>query len=288
MSDFSLKDNVLLRGCVTISYIATRWGKPVEVVDAINKDLLKKYEDKGLDVTKIFKNLVVNTGRSKLAMAIRQHSAPFYIDRIQLGDCLVDGQVKKTSFPPDLSDTSLVHEIRTLGGQPGGTFDLDSDSSPDQVNKVEASTGTPGVLTAGTTSLLTDDNVNFLTAGVDVNDTVTVILNGEDYTMGVNTVVSSTQLEVANPSQLAGAVGYTVQTPGTQALFKKRIDGDNFPAATYGTETTIHEAGLLFTDGTLFNRVTFQQNDNDQGLLVQPTDVDGKKIDIQLDWLITF
>jgi hypothetical protein len=52
--------------------------------------------------------------------------------------------------------------------------------------------------------------------------------------------------------------------------------------------TVVHEAGLLFDDGALFNRVTFQQQDNGLGLVFQPTDIDGTRIDVQLDWLITF
>jgi hypothetical protein len=149
--------------------------------------------------------------------------------------------------------------------------------------------GTPGILTAGVTSLLTDGTgADYIAAGVSEQDTVSVILNGEDFILGVNEVVDSTTLVVSNPGQLAGAVGYTVQTPGTQALFRKLISGDNFPEAQFGPVTVVHEAGLIFTDGTLFNRISFQQSDDTIGLVLQPTDIDGTRIDVQLDWLITF
>jgi len=179
----------------------------------------------------------------------------------------------------------LVHEITNLGGQPAATFDLDSATSPDEVIKVNALTGTLGTLT---TSALIDAGQDFLAAGVNARDTVKVVIGGEDYILGIKAVTSATELEVANPNQLAGAVGYSVQTPGTQDLFSKLINGDNFPEPTFGSPIVAHEAGLLFADGTLFNRVTFRQQDNTQGLLLQPTDIDGTRIDLQLDWLITF
>lgn len=276
------------RGEVRIRHVATRNGRPVDPATALSAAARAELVRRGIRPELLGRNLVVNTGRGKLAALIRGVTSA-YIDRIQLGDCKVAGVVVKTDFPPDLSDTSLVHELRDLGDNPGGTFALDSNSAPDEVTKVDATVGTPGTLAAGATSTLTDvTGVDFTAEGVNERDTVTVTLNGEDYTLGVNEVVSATQLEVSNPSQLAGAVGYTVQTPGTQALFSKIISGDNFPEGDFGPVTVVHEAGLLFSDDTLFNRITFNQSDNDVGLILQPTDIDGTRIDIQLDWLITF
>lgn len=276
-------------GQVRVRHIATRNGRVLPLAEALSPRALAELQAQGLCPERLGRNLVVNTGRSQLARLISSATNGAYVNRVQLGDCKVGGVVVKTDFPPDLSDTSLVHEIRNLSGQPGATFDVDSDSRPDEVVKVDASVGTPGTLTAGATSLLTDiTGVDFVAAGVNERDTVTVELNGEDYTLGVNAVNSATELEVSNPGQVAGAVGYTVQTPGTQTLFQKLISGDNFPEAEFGPVTVVHEAGLLFTDGALFNRITFQQNDNSVGLVLQPTDIDGTRIDVQLDWLITF
>ena len=285
----TMEERVRPIGVLSVRHIATRNGRVVPVHTIVTPRLRKFLEGKGIDADRVFKNLVVNTGRGKLARLLGG-ATNSYINRVQLGDTRDSaGIVQKSSFPPDLSDTRLVNEIRTLAGQPGATFDLDSTTYPDEVNKVDASVGTPGTLTAGAPSLLSDaTGVDFVTAGITDRDTVTVVLNGEDYTLGVISVISPTSLEVANPSQLAGAVGYTVQTPGTQVLFSKLVNGDNFPEAEYGTAVVAHEAGLLFNDDTLFNRVTFQQNDDSLGVVLQPTDIDGTRIDVQLDWLITF
>lgn len=283
-----LKEKERVFGRVRVKHVATRKGQPLPVQDALSPKAKEHLRAQGIRPELLGNNLVVNVGRSTLASMLRGVKTTF-INRVQLGDCKVSGVVRKTDFPPDLSDVSLVNEIRTLGGQPGATFDLDGSSSPDEVVKVDASVGTPGTLVAGSVSTLSDiTGVDFVASGVNARDTVTVVLNGEDFTLGVNEVVDATTLEVSNPGQLAGSVGYTVQTPGTQALFTKLVSGDNFPESEFGPVTVVHEAGLLFADDTLFNRITFQQNDDAVGLVLQPTDVDGTRIDVQLDWLITF
>jgi len=290
MKKVTIREKVDVRGQVRARHVAMRDGREIEINEENCPELYRNLRARGMRPEVMFRgrNLVVNTGRAQLARLIRRVTNGSWINRLQLGDTILAGSVRKADYPPDLSDTSLVHEIRDLLGNPGGTFDLDEDSSPDEVIKVDQSVGTPGTLTAGSISRLEDAGADFSAAGVDDKDTVTVQLSGEDYTFGVNEVESPTILQVSNPSQLAGAVGYTVQTPGTQALFSKRILGSNFPAAQFGPVTVVHEAGLLFTDGTLFNRITFHQNDPDQGLALQPTDIDGVSIDVQFDWLITF
>jgi len=281
-----------IKGRVSIRHLASVHGRSIPIAEALTLAVRRRLEAMGIRPESLTENLVVNTGRAQLARMIRRDPATnqrIWIDRVQLGDCKVGGIVVKTDYPPDLSDTALVHEIRTLADLPGATFDLDSDSSPDEVIKVDASVGTPAVLTAGVTSLLTDTTgVDFVASGVTDRDTVRVWLGGEDFILGVDAVNSASELEVANPSQLAGPVGYTVQTPGTQSLFQKLISGNNFPEADYGPVTVVHEAGLLFTNDVLFNRVVFQAQDNDLGLVLQPQDIDGTQIDVQLDWLITF
>lgn len=285
-------ESIGIQGRVWVRHRVCVGGRRLSDAEITGPEFGPRIRARGLDPESLTHNLVVNTGRAQMARMIRRPQGSLtreWINRLQLGDCTIAGVVRKTDYPPDLSDQGLVHEIRTLAGQPGATFDIDEDSSPDEVIKVDASVGTPGILTAGVTSLLTDTTgADFVDAGVTDRDTVTVWLGGENYIVGVNNVVSTTQLEVANPSQLAGAVGYTVQTPGTQALFRKLISGDTFPEVDYGPMTIVHEAGLLFTNDVFFNRVVFLAQDNDHGLVLQPTDIDGMHIDVQLDWLITF
>lgn len=283
------QEDVHVRGRVTVTHVATREGRQLPLAEALSPAARAELIRRGINPQRLIErnNLVVRSGRAKLAMLLRGRSNAS-INRVTLGDCTVGGIVVKSQFPADLSDVALVHEIRTLGGQPGATFDIDEDTSPDEVTKVSALVGTPGTLVAGAQSKLTDAGQNFIASGVNDEDTVTVFIGGEDYTLGIREVLSATEIEVDNPAQLAGAVGYSIQTPGTQALFRKLISGDNFPVAQFGPVTVVHEAGLLFTDGTLFNRVVFQPDNPELGLVLQPTDVDGTRIDVQLDWLITF
>lgn len=281
------RENLSVQGRVAIRHVASRDGVPIPLAAALSPKLVAELRARGLDPNRVFRNLVVNVGRGRLARLLGGGSSS-YIDRVQLGDCKVSGVVRKDLYPADLSDVTLVHEIRDLVNNPGAIFDLDGTSYPDEVVKTDASIGTPGTLLAGVSSTLTDAGADFVADGVGDSDTVTVLLGGEDYTLGVKAVVSASQLELDNPSSVSGAVGYTVQTPGTQVLFSKLVNGDNFPEAQFGAVTVVHEAGLLFSDGALFNRVTFQQQDNALGLVLQPTDIDGTRIDVQLDWLITF
>lgn len=281
------KDQLRPTGRVSVRHVASRNGIVMPMSQAMTPALERRLRERGLRPDALFHNLVVNAGRGRLARILGGSSFT-HVNRVQLGDCLVSGVVRKDLYPADLSDVSLVHEVRTIAGNPGATFDVDLVTYPDEFVKINRDTGTPGVLLAGLTSTVTDAGADFVTAGVTDIDTVTVFISGESYTLGVNRVVSATQLEVENPNQLSAAVNYTVQTPGTQVLFHKLVNGDNFPETLFGPVTVVHEAGLLFTDGALFNRVTFQQQDNSLGLVFQPTDVDGTRIDVQLDWLITF
>lgn len=232
-------------------------------------------------------NLVVNTGRAGLARLTGLANQP-YVSKVQIGDCKVGGVVDKVDNPPDLSDTTLLNEIRRLDGQPGATFDVDSVSFPDAVVKT-APAGTPGVLIAGATSTFTDSSADFITDGVDDKDVVRVIIDGEDFLLGVDEVISPTELVVSNPFQLAsGATSYSIETPGTQVRFTKRILGDSFPEADYGNPVIAHEAGLIFSSGALFNRITIISDNNDVGLPLRPETIDGVAVDIYFEWTITY
>lgn len=256
--------------------------------DPVRKVLAQRAEDAGMILCdKIVKNnLVVNSGRSNMCLSLGGDVRKF-VNRVQLGDAKIGGVVVKDTYPPDLSDTGLIHEIRTLLGAPGATFNLDSATNPSIVTK-SSPAGLPGTLTAGVTSVLSDSGADFLADGVTDEDQATVFIGGETFTLGVRQVISSTQLEVENPSQVAGAgVAYTVQTPAGQVLFRKLVSGENFPESLYGPLTIAHEAGLLFNDSALFNRVIFAAGNPAVGLLLQPRDVDGVILSAQLDWLIT-
>jgi hypothetical protein len=289
MNRVLVREQMKVQGRVRVVHQGVRDGQPVPLQDAISPRARAHLLAQGIDPRALIEanNLVVNVGRNKLARLLAGDSRA-YINRLQLGDVLVGSVVSKSTFPADLSDTALVHEIRNLGGQPGATFDLDEHVYPGTVVKVSALVGTPATLMAGSPGRLTDAGQDFIAAGVREEDTVTAYIGGEDYTLGIRRVLSATELELDNPGQVSGTVGYTIQTPGTQVLFRKLISGDNFPESGFGPATVVHEAGLLFSDSTLFNRVVFQPQDSTLGLLLQPTDDGGNRIDVQLDWLITF
>lgn len=263
---------------------------PVSSLDGdIRARLARRAEHMGMRLqTEVIKqNLVVNMGRDAMVRQLAGDGTRIWINRIQLGDAKVSGVVSKDQFPPDLSDNRLLNEIRTLLGAPGATFELDGYTFPSLVTKLEPA-GLPGTLTAGVTSVFTDGSNDFLAAGVTDADKVTVYIGGEDYTLAIRSVVGPTQLEVENPSQLSAAgIAYKITTPGGQVLFRKLVSGNNFPESTYGPLTIAHEAGLLFTDGSLFNRVIFAPGNPDVGLVFQPRDIDGVTLSAQLDWLIT-
>lgn len=280
-----IKEKVSIQGVVTTKQVVTNVQGQVLPWSVAQESLAKR----GIEAPpeRVSHNLVVNSGRLLLAQKLAGESTA-YINRVQIGDCKVSGVVQKTLYPPDLSDTMLVNEIRTLSGGPGGTFELDGYSFPDSVVKTEPA-GLPGTLTAGVLSTFTDPGADFVSDGITDRDVLTVFIGGEDYTLGIREVVSGTELEVENPSSLSGAgLAYRVTAPGTQVLFSKLINGNNFPESQFGPLTVAHEAGLLYSNDTLFNRVTFVPDDNDVGLILQPGTVDGNIINIQLDWLITF
>jgi hypothetical protein len=284
MQVIKIKEAVGIKGVARTRQVATRDGQVVPW-----SQIQKELKLLGLEAPpeRTTQNLVVNAGRNQRARSLAGDSTG-YINRVQIGDCKIAGVVQKTTFPPDLSDVALVNEIRTLAGLPGATFSLDSHTYPDTVVKT-APAGLPGTLTAGVVSTFDDPGADFIADGVNERDQVTVFIGGEDYILGIKEVVSATQLEVENKSSLSGSgLGYSVSAPGTQVLFTKLINGNNFPESTYGPLTTAHEAGLLLSDDTLFNRVTFVPDDNDVGLLLQPGTVNGTVISIQLDWLITY
>lgn len=248
-------------------------------------------------------NLVVNSGRSIIAKSLAgfyQDGDPAqvapYINR------LIVGTGNKADNLPNLSDTGLVYELRKLDGTIAGTFLLDGPHEvspeitlPSVVWRGGAEPPTDW-LSIGTVSIngsnetiLTDATVNFLTLGLSLTDQVTI---NDDVTnpsvLGVREIRSSTQLVLHNPYGITGAgLQYRIGTPGTQMLVSKLIEGNSFPQAEWGSAIILKEAGLLFNNGTLFNRVVFAPTNEEAGLLIQSDEALGVEVSVRFEWLIT-
>ncbi len=244
-------------------------------------------------------NLVVNAGREVLAQSLggyweTQSLVTPYINRITLGDGTKSGNL------PNLSDTGLVNEIQKLNGTTAGTFLLNgpNDVSPDitfppSVQRYPGSgfggSGTVTINSSGET-LLSDSGVDYInTIGVQLTDQVTLNNSSTNpLVLGVREVRSSTVLVLHNPSGFTGGpLQYKIGTPGTQMLVSKLIEGNQFLKADYGAAVLVHEAGLLFHNDTLFNRVVFAPNDEEVGVLLQSDETNGVEISVRFEWLIT-
>lgn len=287
-----LKENKSITGVVTATQlITTSDGHKLSLTEAIKSSSkrLQYMRDHGISMPKqkiVKSNLVTNVGGSFTAHSIGGDSSA-YIDRVIIGDTMVGGVATKSTNPPDLGDTTLVHQLRNVLGQLGGVFALDSHSYPSSFTKYNPIS--QGVLVAGINTF-TDSSASFINSGlVTKRDVVKAKINNIWFTLGIVSVDSEFQLTVENPYDLSGSsLEYTVNTSGTQILFRKLLDGNAFPESEYGPVTVIHEAGLLTTEGELFNRVVFIENDDTIGMILSPSDLIGTTISLQLDFLITF
>lgn len=248
-------------------------------------------------------NLVVNTGRQHIARSLGgywQTADPIqvnpYINR------LIVGTGNKSGNLPNLSDTGLVTELRKLDGTVSGTFALDGPWAvspevlfPSLVWRGGAAPPDDWLSTGSVTingdneTILEDATVNFLTLGVALTDQVTLDNSPTNpAVLGVREVRSSTQLVLHNPYGItSGAVAYRVGTPGTQVLVSKLIEGNDFPEAEWGSAVILKEAGLLLSNGVLFNRVVFAPSEEEAGLLLQSDEALGVEVSIRFEWLIT-
>jgi len=240
-------------------------------------------------------NLIVDGGRARLARLLGGASTAT-IDRMVLGE----GQ--KTGNAPALSDTSLVQELSQSNGAANGIYAIDDVTEKFYPSAAAifpadplvdwASSGGVVTITAGVTQLTGASGVNFLTAGVTRGHRLTLSASGTEVTFVITRVVDSTTLELFNPSgyetPALATNQYRVDSSGTQLLISKTFRGNDFPEADWGPFTLITEAGLLCQDGTLFNRVVYVPDQENQGLLLQPDDGSGTEISIAIEWLITF
>lgn len=256
-------------------------------------------KNKIFDVKK--QNLVVNLGRKEMAWSLggyyqtQSMNAP-YIHSLILGDGNKSGNL------PNLSDTGLVQEIQTLAGAPSGTFLINDVSEPSPEISFPpvvwrgGGSSTTWLSVAQTISIngdnetiLTDSTVNFNTLSVQLTDQVTI----DDSTtnpsvLGVREVRSATELVLNNPYGVTDTnVRYRVGTPGTQMLLTKIVEGNSFPQATWGPSIIVKEAGLLYNNGSLFNRVVFAPDNEEQGLLIQSDEALGVEVSVRFEWLIT-
>lgn len=248
-------------------------------------------------------NLVVNSGRQVLARALggyyQTSVSPQAVPHVNR---LIIGNGTKTDNLPSLADTGLVNEIQTLDGTPRGTFLIKGpyDASPEisfpaasqKYPLVSGYSGPNATITINgdEETILEDLTVNFIDdIGVTVTDQIT-INESDPLVFGIREVRSNNQLVLHNPYGYTGtAIEWKVGTPGTQMLVSKLLRGNDFSLAEYGGFALIHEAGLLFNNNTLFNRVVFAPNDEESGLLLQSDELSsGVEISVRIEWLVTF
>lgn len=246
-------------------------------------------------------NLVVNSGRQVQARTLGGYyqtaspafAAP-YLNRLIIGN----GQ--KQDNLPALNNTGLVNEIQQLDGTISGTFLLAGpyEASPEVTFPTAAQrwpldggfTGPNATISINGSgeTIFQDLTATFIdTIGVQLTDQVT-INESEPLVFGVREVRSNTQLVLHNPYGYTGsAIEWKIGTPGTQLLVSKLLRGNDFPVADFGESVVIHEAGLLFNNNTLFNRVVYAPNDEESGLLLQSDELTGVEISVRFEWLVT-
>lgn len=289
MHKVKFSDRPIASGKVRITHICRdKNGNPVPIQDAIaDKELAKR-------IVKEQDNLVVNSGRAVMVRALgglyqsASQSVP-YIDRIILGDG------SKSGNTPNLSDTSLVREIKNSAGTNAGTFLLNSPSDPSpevtfpaSVSKVSnQGPATISINSDGETRLV-DAGADFVTDSIQLADQVTLANSVTNpLVLGIRNIISATELELYNPTGYTGAVNYSIGTAGNQMLVSKLFLGNDFPIATYPTSILITEAGLLYNNGTLFNRVLFAPQIEEGGILIQSDETNGVEISARIEWLVT-
>jgi len=241
-------------------------------------------------------NLVVNDGRQTIARLLGNQTAS-HLDR------LIVGTGPKGNNIPNLQDSGLVQELQDSDGNLSGKFVLDYDTEvffPARTGRfpsdptVEWGSADGAVEVDSTTqqSLLKDNTVNFFTIGVQKTDQVTIDNDPDNpLVLQIRQIVDKHTLEVYNPNDYttpsSETIQYRIDTPGTQMLISKLLQGNDFPESDFGKVTILHEAGLLFNDGTLFNRVVFVPSDEGAGLVAQPNTNTHDELNIRFEVVIT-
>lgn len=279
-------------------------GNPVPIEDAVADETLEHLQDQGyspqLGETED-DNLVVNGGRRKTAQLVGGLVSGVDLNRLWLGDL---GNTSKSNAAPNLDDDALYHEIEDLSGQKNGVFLLEDkhikSPPPDDRYPADDSAWAPTEakvniysVGSGEETRLEDPNADFSNLGVQPKDQV--VLNTSTthpLRLGVESVKSTTELVLHNPRHYETpqneTVEYSIEIPGTQILVTRYISGDNFDPADWGPGVLVQEAGLLFSDDTLFNRVIYYPNDDDKGLFFQHSSVNGNEIGLRIEWQIVY
>lgn len=241
-------------------------------------------------------NLVLNDGRSKIAHFLGNDSSN-YLNRLILGDGPKSGNL------PTLQQSGLVSEIEDEDGNLGGKFLIDYDNEvffPARTGRFPTDPDVDwgsanGAISIGTDghSYLEDNSVNFFDIGVQKHDQITIDnVPNNPLILQIRQVLTEHKIEVYNPNAYETPAGsdtiqYRIDTSGTQILISKLIRGNDFPVSEWGVATIIHEAGLLFNDGTLFNRVVFAPFDDNAGIILQPDTNTHDELSIRFEILIT-
>lgn len=280
-------------------------GLFVPLSNALSEATIQKLKKEGYrtpDREVVKGNLVVNGGRAALALMLggwwetADQSTP-YINRITLGNGM------KTGNLPNLADSGLVSEIKKNDDTIAGTFLIEGPHEltpeilfPPKVQKFPEVGGFGGSCSVSIDmngeTLLEDTGADFVNeVGVQLVDQVTFNNSVTNpVVLGIREVKSPTVLSLHNPTGFTAAPGleYSIGTPGTQMLVSKLIEGNTFPMGEWGPAVLVHEAGLLLSNGTMFNRVVFAPHSESVGVLIQSDEYNGVEISVRFEWLVTF
>jgi hypothetical protein len=277
-------------------------GEPVDdVTDLLSnesKRWLEKRDTKPL-CSLPQKNLVVNKGRGLLARILGGVSDA-EVDRLVLGDL---GGAAKVDHLPNLSDEGVVSLLTDINGNAKGPITLDKIDDkhfPDPAPRYPsddlaawASTCTVAIDGVTEKTTLTDAASDFSALGIKKTDQVTLNTDSlNPLVMGIKKIVSTTELELHNPrgyeTEAASPVQYRVDQPGTQMIVSRIVHGNDFPVGDWGPLTLVQEAGLLFSNDDLFNRIVCAPTEENAGFILQPDSVSGQELSLRFEWVITF
>lgn len=291
-------DNLNPTGRFTATHICKdKSGKVVSLSEALSKETIEMLKGKVRVANVKRNNLVVNQGRKKTAELLGGRNQRLinpipanYIDRLILGD-----GPKAGNYPNLNNSLATFQEITKtdVNNTPFGTFLFDNGEIfyPDSAGRVPVGT-TEGW--APTLAVITDSQY------LDVDeDTFALVQPYDQVTLNsdltnplrltVLEVVNDRRLRIHNPSgYLTDGVQYRIDTPGTQVLFSKLVTGNTFHPDEFGPAVIVKEAGLLFNDSMLFNRVVFAPENEDSGVILQSDQsTSGIEISVRFEFVIT-
>lgn len=286
-------------GSVRVTYVAREgdtWHEVSTIEDLVSRQArawLKKKRMLAMPAGDLRQNLVVRQGRAAAARSLRQGYTR-HIAALQLGDCI------KSAHPPSLLDSGVISEIQTLAGVPQATFAIDNATEvfePGLAQRYPADVsdlwGGPGAvaISGGGTTTLTTTAVDLTTLSIQFGDIV--VFNTPTATpvaLAVRRVISATQLELHNPYGYAStSVEFRIESSNSQIIFSKLITASShFPAATYGPAVLVHESAWLLNDGMCWNRVLYNAQDDNSGVLIQPADAFSTEIGVRFELTVTF